>query len=58
MAALDVTISTRIPKQDALDLQRKHPQKGKRGLVLRALIQMYLKGKITQPLVYENKQTV
>lgn len=58
MASLDVTISTRIPRQDALEFQRKHPQRGKRGLVLRALIQLYLKGKITQPLVYESKQSV
>jgi hypothetical protein len=39
-------ISTRIPPAEHKKLIQRHPEKGKRSSVLRALLQMYLAGKI------------
>lgn len=39
-------VSTRIPPSEHKKLVMQHPEKGKRSKILRALIQMYLQGKV------------
>lgn len=39
-------LSVRIPPSDMQALERKHPNKGDKAIIIRALIQMYLEGKI------------
>lgn len=51
------TVGCRIPPQDYNRLLEKHPDRGKVSKVLRALIQMYLDGKVNK-LEYTIKETI
>jgi len=50
-------ISTRIPPAEHRKLIQKFPEKGKRSQILRALVQMYLAGKIGQ-LEFVHKEII
>lgn len=50
-------LSFRVPPEELTRLDAKHPHKGDRSKIMRALLQMYLEGKVTN-LEHIRRQTV
>lgn len=53
-----VVVGTRIPPEDYERLDNKFPDRGKKSELVRALIQMYLDGKITCKIEFNVQQEI